>query len=148
MYRSNIQLASTIGLMMGKNELHFPWLWTMLGWSYVAVICVLSLLPEVPATGNITIPHVDKIFHLVAYSLMAFWFSQLYLHTKSQIRYVMIFFCISFLLEWIQPLTGHRQFEQLDLFANGIGLLLGAMLARRLSISLFPLIEANLIEVL
>ncbi len=111
-------------------------------------ICFLSVLPQVPVAENLTLPHADKVFHVGAYLLMSFWFLQFHLHNKSQILYVLTFFALSLLLELIQPLTGSRQFEVMDLVANGTGLVLGAMLARRLSISIFSWIETYLIIVL
>ena len=119
----------------------------MLGWGYVWVIVVLSLLPEVPGSGTLALPHVDKIFHLGAYLWMAFWFFQLYSNSGSQLRYGVSFFLLSVLLECAQSATASRHFEYLDLLANGSGLLLGALLARQLPEWLFSKMDICLMAV-
>ena len=78
----------------------------------------LAQLPEVPGG--------DKTHHLIAYAALMFPTA---LRRPSYWYYYAVFFLLySGMIELIQPFV-HRYGEWLDLFANGLGLLSGIILA-------------------
>lgn len=84
---------------------------------------VLSLtpLPQLPE-----VVWSDKIHHLIAYSVLMFP-AFLAMH-KARFVLLSAFFIWSGVIELIQPFV-NRYGELLDLLANGVGLLIGALLA-------------------
>ena len=81
-----------------------------------------SLLPppvELDAEGS------DKLGHLAAYGVLAFWFCQLYAARTAQAGYCLGFVALGVALELAQGQTGYRSFELADMGANTLGVLLG-----------------------
>ena len=92
------------------------------GWGWVAAIVWLSLTPRPPV---IDIPQSDKIGHFVAYGLLMFWFSQLYLQRRTRIAYAAGFIAMGVGLEIAQGALGFRTYDVFDMYANTLGVLLG-----------------------
>jgi VanZ family protein len=92
------------------------------GWLYAAAIALLSLLPRAPQIG---IEHGDKLGHFAAYSLLMFWFCQLYRARNARIAYAAGWIAMGVALEFAQEATGYRSFELADIAANSLGVLLG-----------------------
>lgn len=89
----------------------------------LAGITVASLipLPELPV-----LPGKDKAHHLLAYSILAFPVSLS--RPNRYWLYLILFFLWSGVIEILQPFA-NRYGEPLDLLANGVGILLGFLLA-------------------
>ncbi|GHA06912.1 hypothetical protein GCM10008090_15750 [Arenicella chitinivorans] len=89
----------------------------------LVVITVLSLtpLPQLPE-----MPGTDKLHHFIAYAALMFpvAFAQL----RHRVWLALGFFVWSGSIELIQPMV-NRYGEWLDLAANGLGLLLGYLIA-------------------
>lgn len=100
-------------------------LWLVLGWAGIAVVVILSLLPNPPHTG---VSGGDKIGHLLAYFGLMFWFGQLY---RRHLPWALGFLALGAVLEVIQGLTGYRETSLADLLANATGIALGWLAARR-----------------
>lgn len=92
------------------------------GWLYAAAIVFVSLMPRPPQVG---FEHGDKIGHLAAYSLLAFWFCWLYRAPDARLAYMAGWIAMGIALEFAQQATGYRSFELADIAANSLGVLLG-----------------------
>jgi VanZ family protein len=97
-----------------------------MGWGLVAVIIWASVTHNPP---QISVQHGDKIGHLLAYAGVMFWFSQLYLHTRTRLAYAAGFVALGIALEFVQRALGYRSFEVLDMVADAVGVLGGWAIA-------------------
>jgi len=80
----------------------------------------------------------DKLGHLLAYGLLMFWFSQIYLSQKTRLFYGIGFLAMGVGLEVLQGMSGTREYDVVDMLANAAGVLSG-WLAARLLPRLLPL---------
>jgi VanZ family protein len=92
------------------------------GWLYAAAIAFLSLTPKPPDPG---FAYGDKLGHLLAYSLLMFWFCLLYRAGRTRLAYGAGWIGLGIALEFAQSATGYRSFEYADMAANSLGVLLG-----------------------
>lgn len=97
-------------------------LWASVGWVLVLLVVYLSLMPNPPAP--MAFDHVDKLEHALAYALLSFWFCHLY----GRLRVIVAFAGMGIALEYVQGWTGYRSFDVLDMLADGVGVLSGALL--------------------
>lgn len=107
-----------------RDSLTYRRLWLGVGVLLIAAVTVLSLipLPEMPAAN------LDKMHHLLAYGAIAGWFASCL--RRRLVWVVMLLTAIWGLgVEVLQPLTGYRLFEPLDIVANSCGALIGGLLA-------------------
>jgi len=100
--------------------------WLAVGWGLVAAIVWLSLTPSPP---KIDFEQSDKLGHFLAYGTLMFWFSQLYVARMTRLAYAAGFVAMGVALEFIQGWTGYRDFEVYDMFADGMGVVLGGAAA-------------------
>ena len=101
------------------------------GWAMVAAVAWLSLTPSPP---KVDFQESDKVGHFIAYGSLMFWFSQLYLKTRTRAFYGAGFIAMGITLEFIQGALGYRTYEVYDMYANTLGVLLGwagALVVRR-----------------
>ncbi len=89
----------------------------------VAVIW-LSLTPSPP---SLDFEQSDKLGHFGAYAVVMLWFSQLY-GKVARMFYALGFIAMGVGLEFLQGETGFRTYDAFDMYANGLGVLLGAVL--------------------
>ena len=102
--------------------LRHPWVWLGLGWTLVACVVILSLMPgqKLPQVGV-----SDKVEHALAYAALTLWFTGVY-PRSSYLRVAMGMFALGIGLEIAQGLLPFgREMEVLDIVANSIGVLLG-----------------------
>jgi VanZ family protein len=92
------------------------------GWAYAAAIVFLSLTPKPPDPG---FEYGDKLGHLLAYTLLMFWFCFLYRTRYARLAYGAGWIALGVALEFAQGATGHRSCEVADMAANSLGVLLG-----------------------
>lgn len=102
-------------------------LWQALSWGLLLTVVSLSLLP-LPHSG-IDVPEGDKWMHLLAYASLALCFGQWARDARQRLIQAAGLISLGGVLEWLQGLTGYRQADLLDLFANALGVLIGAGLA-------------------
>ena len=96
--------------------------WVALGWAWAAAIVWLSLTPAPP---EVEVEYGDKLGHFIAYGVLMFWFSQLYLRRTTRIAYAAGFIALGVGLEFTQGALGYRTYELFDMYANALGVLLG-----------------------
>ena len=104
--------------MMIPAPIPLKWLtgWRWIAGLLVAAIWILSLIPP---TG-IPMPSSDKSGHFIAYFVTMAWFILCYQQTTI-IAGALI--GMGILLEFLQGLTGYRQFDLLDMLANSGGVM-------------------------
>ncbi len=88
----------------------------------VAAIVWFSLTPAPP---KFDFEQGDKLGHLLGYGILMFWFCQLYWNTGSRIAYGAGFVLMGVGLELAQGALGFRTYEEFDMFANALGVLIG-----------------------
>lgn len=88
------------------------------------IVAVLSLIP-LPQEG---IGVDDKLSHLIAYGVLAGWFSLLARNQPALVWVVTGLVLFGIGIEILQSLTDYRYAEWGDVIANTIGALLGACL--------------------
>ena len=110
------------------HPFRFPKLWLAAGWLLIIVIILLSLWPKPPEVP--TFEHSDKLAHLIAYSILTLWFTNIYRQRSRHLLLGAAFVGLGICLEVLQGLTDYRMFSYSDILANGSGVLLGIILAR------------------
>lgn len=101
-------------------------IWLVLGWGMVAAVVVLSLIPVEADLGE----GRDKLAHFAAYGALSFWFAVMVRGRVRQLGIAIAFAGMGVLLEFLQGMTGYRDFELADMLANAIGAALGWGLAQ------------------
>ena len=101
-------------------------IWLLLGWGMVFSVFVLSLIPL-----NIDLEEGrDKVAHFIAYGSMTFWFGLLFKGRARQVAIAIAFAAMGVGIEFLQRMTGYRTFDVADMIANGIGAVIGWVLAQ------------------
>jgi len=118
------------------------YLWLAGGWLLVGLVMYLSLMSHPPEPFKFS--NMDKLEHGFAYGLMAWWFCQLYLSTRSRLLVVGLLISMGIGLEFVQGWSGYRYFDTWDMLANSLGVLLGFGLIHTPLGHLFILIESVL----
>ncbi|NIP99328.1 MAG: VanZ family protein [Nitrospinaceae bacterium] len=103
------------------TTLRYESLWKALGYLYLGVLVIMSLVPAPPPV--IEFRWMDKVLHVLAYALLMLWFAQLYPRSRYGIL-VVAFIVLGILLEYLQSLTGYRKGDWADVAANSFGTLL------------------------
>ena len=106
----------------GRSLHHYYW-WTTAGYAVIGLVAYLSLTPTPPKL--IEAPFIDKLEHLIAYSILMGWFAQIYVTRNRQIILAILFCLLGIMLEILQGVGGQRFFEYGDMMANALGVLLG-----------------------
>ena len=99
--------------------------WLVCGSGFVLLVIYLSLTPrplDVPSFYGL------KTGHILAYAWLMFWFSQIYHRPLARVAVGLAFLALGIALEYIQGLVG-RDFSYTDMGDDGIGIVLGALLA-------------------
>jgi VanZ family protein len=110
------------------ERLRFVRLWRLIGWLLVIGVVYLSLTPS-PPNLELTIPAQDKVGHFIAYTLLAWWFSQVY-PWRLQGQLGLLLVSLGILLEILQYFGGYRYFDYADMLANTLGVIGGYLLAQ------------------
>lgn len=105
--------------------------WKVLGLIGLVLILIASILPQSGELPNIQ--HLDKILHLSVYMIASFYFHQLFKNNYF-FKVSIYLFLYSGLIELLQGLTESRSAEWQDLVANGIGLIIGYALSRKVKL--------------
>ena len=88
----------------------------------VAGVVWLSLTPSPP---TLDFKESDKLGHFVGYGTLMYWFCQLYAARRARLGYGVGFAAMGVALEFAQDALGYRSFEEFDMLANALGVLLG-----------------------
>ena len=105
--------------------LRYHGLWLALGWVWITLVVFVSLTPHPP---EIEMTSGDKIGHVLAYTFLMLWFSQLYQTRPKKWSIALGLFALGIAIEFAQEQTGYRQFEMADMGADGIGVAIGLFL--------------------
>lgn len=98
-------------------------LWLVIGWGLVAAVIWSSLTPAPPELPEV--PLADKLAHAVAYALLMGWFGQLYTRPLMRLAHAFSFVLLGIVLELVQGAGSVRSLEVADMFANGVGVVIG-----------------------
>ena len=102
----------------------------LIGFLLITFLIIFSLIkipPPPPA-----IHFLDKIEHIIAYAVLALWFGYLYAHRWPYKYFLVSFFILGVILEYLQKFIPYRVCSWQDILANVIGLLVGVLLAYRI----------------
>ncbi len=112
---------------IGPQTLKFrPW-WIALGFGFVLLVVYLSLTPDPPAIGT---AYNFDYGHLIAYLWLMIWFAQIHRDTRIRLIWAAAFCALGIALEFVQDMTGYRQFEYSDMLLDAIGVAIGFGLAQ------------------
>ena len=95
----------------------------IIGNGFFVIISPLFFLPV--SSGTSTIPHLDKIFHLLFHLIVSLWF--IYGREKL-ITAALISLSYGIIIELLQSLTATRSWELLDIVANILGMITAVIL--------------------
>jgi len=101
--------------------------WLMIGWGLILTVTYLTLIPKPPDLMD-DIRFGDKIGHFLSYAILMFWFCQLYISARHRLFLAAGFVLMGITLEYLQGLGGVRMYEVADMFANSMGVLIGALM--------------------
>jgi len=101
--------------------------WRVVGWVGVAVLIVLSLVPEAPSFTEFQ--QEDKIGHVLAYAAIMLWFAQVSVSRGSRTLNALGLLALGVALEFVQGWTGERTFSLADMGADAVGIVLGWLAA-------------------
>lgn len=120
------------------------WLATLWYLALIAYFLVIAFFSLWEFTGPpSTIPHLDKIQHFIAYSLLGFSLSQV-CAKGINLRVILTAFGYSFLMECLQGLTSYRMFEYYDLLVNFLGASFGVLCTHYFAPNLLTAIDLKL----
>lgn len=94
--------------------------------STIAIILPITVLSLYPADSLPSVPGTDKTHHFIAYGALAFPIALA--RPEKWLLFIVGMFSYSGVIELIQPYV-NRYGEWLDLGANGLGLVVGILLA-------------------
>ncbi|WP_197429348.1 VanZ family protein [Winogradskyella endarachnes] len=99
------------------------------------IIASLITLKAVPSLGS---SFDDKIYHIVAYTGLAFLWTSTYKPFKTRYIPFVVFFLsafLGFILELLQYLVNpNRTYDTYDLIANGLGAMFGTLIAVQINV--------------
>ena len=109
--------------------LRYRWLWLLFGYMLIVLVVYLSLASS-PIQIDTELPYQDKLFHLLAYFSLTFWFMQIY-HIRQHVIFWLVFFlCLGLFMEFLQGFDSERNSEIGDMIANALGVVAALLLSR------------------
>jgi VanZ family protein len=101
--------------------LRYPWVWLVLGWALVLLICVGSVVP-----GDMLprLNRIDKLYHSGSYFIVMVWFAGFYRRRRYGLIAVTLL-VLGMVLELVQRWLGYRDFDLVDMAFNSVGILVG-----------------------
>ncbi|MGV6818770.1 MAG: VanZ family protein [Thiotrichales bacterium] len=104
-------------------ELEFAFLWQALGVLLLGGIALGSLLPGSVMPAGFSLPHFDKLQHLLAYALLTAWYLVVFPGRYNVILVPLFALGLGVALEWLQGMTGYRESSGADVIADAGGIL-------------------------
>lgn len=102
-----------------NRALRYHAAWFGVGVAMIAVVIAASLLA---VSGPVSAPGIDKIYHLVAYGALMFWWGMV--QPRRRVAWAVSLLLLGAALEFAQSLTGYRTLDRWDALANSLGVLL------------------------
>ena len=130
--------------MRALREFAHPRLW-LAGWCFGWALCIaLSMMSQPP--DPVPLPDSDKLWHFLAYALLAAWAAWIFRERGAQRRAVLALCLLGVVIEVAQgTLTVYRSMDWLDAIADFAGVFAGwwlggrrPALLQRLEQRLFP----------
>jgi len=119
-----------VSLRAALREFRHPGLW-LHAWYFGWLLCVVLSLMHPPDLG-ISVPEGDKFGHVFAYALLAAWACWIFAGDRAHWRAGWALVGLGLAMELAQgAFTRDRMMDGWDLLADAIGVLAGALLARR-----------------
>lgn len=112
---------------MDIRHLRFQRVWLCIGILLLLLVLVGSVIP-IPAPVRSIMLH-DKVAHTLAYAGLMGWFAQIFRHDLTRLILVVGLVMMGVGIEFLQGMTGSRQFDVLDMVANTSGVVLAWGLA-------------------
>jgi len=109
-------------------RLRRPRAW-LAGWIALQVATLVVCLLPMPAV-DVRLPHIDKLEHLAGYAVLGAYTVMLFESRRARLRGLAVVFALGMAIEALQSLVPWRGNDALDLVANGLGVLLGAAVAK------------------
>ena len=106
--------------------------WQFAGIAFLMLVLTAALLPEIPFwpdDPSARFEFSDKLLHMISFTFLAAWFSGQYART-SYWRIAVGLLAFGALIELIQGTVTYRSSEWRDLYADGIGIVAGLIIAR------------------
>lgn len=110
----------------GLRALRFRAAWLWIGRIGVALIVLLSLV-RMPDVG-VYVPEGDKLGHVLAYACVMGWYALLCATRGALAWRALALLALGIALEFAQARTGYRSFDLRDMYADALGIALGAAL--------------------
>ena len=95
----------------------------------MAELRVEILLHPLHKPVTINVQNGDKYEHVLAYSVLMFWFCELYTGWKQRAAYCVAWIGLGIAMEYVQRAIGYRTFDVFDMAADAVGVLLGLSVA-------------------
>ena len=111
-------------------ELKYRQLWLTVGYSLVLFVVYLSVTSRPPEI-EIGFEFHDKIFHVLAYFSLMFWFAQIYHVKKQRLFFALAFVVLGISMEGMQSMDPKRYAEFNDMVANTVGVAIGILLTKK-----------------
>lgn len=112
--------------MAGRFSLRYRVFWQAGAWLLLGVVVWLSLTPAPPQPPVIS---WDKAQHALAYAVLTGWFVQAW-ERRADLFWAAAMLAVGIGLEYIQGLTGYRDFDYDDMLADGVGVCLALLLVQ------------------
>lgn len=109
-----------------QETLRYHRLWFFVGLLLVAATLLMSL---VPLQMGHSVPHQDKLMHMVGYGGLTLWFLLVMRHHRALIVVPLAMVVLGISVELMQGLTSYRSPEGKDALANALGCMGAALLA-------------------
>lgn len=117
-------------------------------WRAIGIALILLVVHQSLNHDPIEVPvgEGNSAGHLIAYSTLMLWFSQIHTRLRSRVAYATGFALMGLALEFAQGLTGYRTFDLFDAAANSCGVALGWLLAPPRLPNLLRTVEARVLR--
>lgn len=125
-----IQYQKNIMLRNYFIKKQYSTFWQSAFWIIFICMLVLTLSPRLPQVAS-SIPHMDKLFHFIAFSGFSFVFSIAFNKVKIT-KVIFISISIGVGIEIAQHFIPNRGFSYLDMLADGLGVLNGILIAKQI----------------
>jgi len=111
-------------------ETRYQSTWRIIFWLVLLLLLGLTLTPQLPNTA-LSIQHIDKLFHLIAFAGFSFIFCMAFAGISFKWA-ILLSTLLGIGIEVAQHYIPNRGFSLWDMLADFLGILLGCFLIRQL----------------
>ena len=113
--------------MTAHRPLRFTKIWRAIGWLMLAVVAIAMALPAPQVDLNVE--QGDKWVHLMAFAVVAVWWTQLYRPSPTLARCAFGLLLFAAGTELMQAAIPWRSADPIDLLADAAGIALGMLVS-------------------